>query len=340
MKDQAIQHREELPLVTIITPAYNRASFLDETIQSVLTQDYPRIEYIVLDDGSTDHTREVLKRYSGKIYWETHPNMGESRTVNKGFGMAKGDIVCVVNSDDPLLPGAVSAAVALMQEQQDVLAAYPDWKEIGPKSESIKEVTLPDYDIRNMLFTFDVAMGPGTFIRRKAFDLVGMRDPQLKYTGDLEFWFRLALHGKLAHIPETLATHRSHPDSASVLDRGAKMANELVFLVKKVYADPNLPSQVHRYRSKVLSFAHCVAASYCGADRSAAFRHQLHSAWYDPTSYIRRAASMQFTRGSGWLGATGEHGVNGPEGMDLWRQQAGSLLSPTFCLRRGQARQL
>lgn len=287
---QANQLRNELPLVTIITPAYNRAPFLDETIQSILTQNYPRIEYIVLDDGSTDHTREVLKRYSGKIHWETHPNMGETRTVNKGFGMAKGDIVCVVNSDDPLLPGAVSAAVALMQAQPDVLAAYPDWKEIGPTSETIQEIKLLDYSIENMLLTLNVAMGPGTFIRRKAFDLVGMRNPRLKYTGDLEFWFRIALHGKLAHIPETLATHRTHPDSASVSERGARMANELVFFVGNVCADPNLPSPLRRCRPKVLSLLHYVAASYCGAERSAAWKHYLLFVWYDPACFFKRIA--------------------------------------------------
>ena len=85
-----------LPLVTVITPAYNRASYLVETIESVLGQDYPRLEYIVLDDGSTDNTREVLGKYEGRIIWETHPNMGETRTVNKGFGLARGEIVVVV----------------------------------------------------------------------------------------------------------------------------------------------------------------------------------------------------------------------------------------------------
>src|SRR5688572_11108874 len=120
-----------LPLVTIITPAYNRASFMDETIQSVLSQDYPHIEYVVLDDGSTDNTLQVLEKYRSRIILESHPNMGETRTVNKGLSMAKGAIVSIVNSDDPLLPGAVRTSVAVLQEHPDALAAYPDWNEIG-----------------------------------------------------------------------------------------------------------------------------------------------------------------------------------------------------------------
>ena len=118
---------EQLPLVSIITPAYNRAAFLDETISSVLNQDYRNLEYIVLDDGSIDDTREVVKKYSDRITYDRHDNMGEARTVNKGFSMARGEIIGVVNSDDPLLPGAISSIVAELLSRPDVLVVYPDW---------------------------------------------------------------------------------------------------------------------------------------------------------------------------------------------------------------------
>ena len=283
--------KKELPLVTVITPAYNRASFLEETIQSVLSQDYPRIEYIVLDDGSTDNTREVLQKYNGQMFWESHANMGEARTVNKGFQMAKGDIVCVVNSDDPLLPGAIRAAATLMQDHPDVLAAYPDWNEIGPASEFVRRVQLPDYDIQSMLKTFDVSMGPGTFIRRTGFDLVGVRDPQFKYAGDLEFWFRLALRGKLVHIPETLATHRTHPDSASVSDRGARMAEELFKLVEKLFVSPNLPPGIKGQRRQAYGAAYYKAAFFCGSDKGAWLKYLRRAVWCDPAGIIRRVLS-------------------------------------------------
>ena len=283
--------KTEIPLVTVITPAYNRASFLDETIQSVLSQDYPRIEYIVLDDGSTDSTREILRKYNGQVFWESHANMGEARTVNKGFQMAKGEIVCVVNSDDPLLPGAIRAAVTLMQDHPDVLAAYPDWNEIGPASEFVRRIQLPDYDIQKMLTTFDVSMGPGTFIRRAAFDWVGVRDPQFKYAGDLEFWFRMALHGKLVHIPETLATHRTHPDSASVSDRGPQMAEELFKLVEKLFVSPNLPLGIQKQRKQVLGAAYYKPAFFCGADKGALLKYLRKAVWYDPFGTVRRVLS-------------------------------------------------
>jgi glycosyltransferase involved in cell wall biosynthesis len=284
---------DELPLVTIITPAYNRADFIDETIQSVLMQKYPNIEYIVLDDGSTDNTLEVLEKYQGKLFMESHANMGETRTVNKGIGMARGEIICIVNSDDPILSGLVSTAVEYLKEYPDALAVYPDWREIGPHSELIKELKLPQYDLITMLTGFNVAMGPGTFIRRRAFQLAGLRDTQFRYAGDLEFWFRLATHGPIIHIPEVLATHRSHPDSASVSERGAKMAGELIQMVRKVYSFPNLPPDVIEKRREVFGLAHHEAFYYCGNNAKVALKHYLMAVLYDPYLFsVRKSKAV------------------------------------------------
>ncbi len=271
-----------LPLVTIITPTYNRASFLDETINSVLEQDYPNIEYIVLDDGSQDNTREVMDKYRGRIHFESHPNMGETLTVNKGFAMARGEILCVINSDDPMLRGAIRAGVDALQSSPEALAAYPDWDEIGPDSALIAHRRLPDYDIENMLIGFNVAMGPGVFIRRSAIERFGGRDPQFKYVGDLEFWFRLALHGKLVHIPKALATHRVHPAAASITDQGARMADELVRMVHKIYLLGGIPLTLWRIRRNVLSHSHNVAAHYCSTDHLAFSRHKFWYYWHAP----------------------------------------------------------
>ena len=83
---------KKFPLVSIVTPTYNQAKYLTETIEKVLAQDYPNIEYIVLDDGSTDETPEILKKYSGKIRYERHANMGQARTLNKGWAMSSGTL--------------------------------------------------------------------------------------------------------------------------------------------------------------------------------------------------------------------------------------------------------
>lgn len=296
LEERHISKERETPLVSVITPAYNRASFLDETIMSVINQDYPNLEYIVLDDGSSDNTLDVIQKYENSLKWFSHENMGETKTVNKGISLSKGDIVAVVNSDDPLLPGAVSTAVGILLKHPDALAAYPDWREIAPDSRFIKEINLPDYDIQKMISTFHVGMGPGTFIRRKAFDLVGYRDEQFKYAGDLEFWFRLAMHGRLVHIPKVLATHRTHPDSLSVFSKGGDMAAELVRLAEKIFSYPELPPDIQTLRNKAYCIMHHTAVSFCGSDTTSKMKHHGAAFRYDPICYLLRVFVFKLFR--------------------------------------------
>ncbi len=251
---------DRLPLVTIITPAYNRGSFLEETIQSVISQDYPHIECIVLDDGSTDDTRDVLRNYNGRLYWESHPNMGETRTVNKGFSMAKGEIIGVVNSDDPLLPGAVSTIVDAMEGSPETVAAYPDWKMIDVKGDLIQQIETYEYSYLNMVRWHHCVPGPGTFFRRSVVERLGGRDVQFRYVGDFDFWLRAGLTGPFKRVPKTLATFRWHSDGASSKDQGLTMAEEHILLVRKVFSLAHLPPEVRSARREAYGSACYVAA--------------------------------------------------------------------------------
>ena len=251
------------PLVTIITPTYNRGAFLRETVESILSQAYSPLEYIVINDGSTDDTLEILAPYTGRIRIYSHDNIGENPTVNRGFELANGDLICVVNSDDPLLPGAVEEAVSALKDNPDAVVAYPDWNIIGPDSEVIGTNTLPECDVTTILRTFNCGLGPGAFIRRSALDVTGPRDTQYKYAGDAELWLRLALVGRLHHIPRILATHREHPDSLSVADRGPKITVELKRMVDKTFDHPDLPANLLRDRDIVYAIAHRGLAKYC-----------------------------------------------------------------------------
>jgi hypothetical protein len=196
--------------------------------------------------------------------------------------MAHGDIICVINSDDPMLNGAISTGVQALQSHPEALAAYPDWNEIGPDSVLMRPMRLPDYDIENMLIDFNVSIGPGVFIRRSSIERFGMRDPQFKYVGDLEFWFRLASYGKLVHIPKALATHRVHSNAASTTDRGARMADELVNMVHKIYSLDAVSPRLRRIYRKVISNSHNIATHYCGTDWLAFCRHKFLCYWYAP----------------------------------------------------------
>src|SRR6267142_1407945 len=120
MNTTSHDQQDQLPIVSVVTPTYNQAEFLRDTIESVLAQDYPRIEHQVIDDGSTDATPQILAEYSERIAVERHANRGQTPTINKGWERAQGDILTWLNSDDTFLPGAVTTAVEYFQQYPDV----------------------------------------------------------------------------------------------------------------------------------------------------------------------------------------------------------------------------
>src|ERR1035438_3997655 len=133
------------PLVSIVIPAYNYSGYLREAIESVLAQTYRNIELIVIDDGSTDDTRRVLEGYGDRFYWESQENMGQSRTLNKGWGMAKGEILAYLSADDALMPHAVAKSVECLQQNPDAVLSYCNTNFIDLRSRVIRGVTAPEY---------------------------------------------------------------------------------------------------------------------------------------------------------------------------------------------------
>lgn len=276
---------QSLPLVSIITPTYNRAGYLPETIDSVLGQDYPNIEYIVLDDGSTDNTPDILAQYEERIQWHRHPNMGEARTVNRGWEMATGEYIVTVNSDDPLLPGFVRTSVEFMEAHPEVLVGYPGWLKIDEHSRPIAEVKMYEYSYINMLRWHYCFPGPGAILRRKVFELEKQkRNPAYRYRSDYDYWLRVGLHGPFAYIPHVLATWRTHSGSASSSLRGnTQVAKEDVQVIEEIYRRPELPAKIQAARREALGMAHYIAALKClPTERAAARYHFLRSLWYAP----------------------------------------------------------
>jgi glycosyltransferase involved in cell wall biosynthesis len=274
------------PLVSVVTPAYNRARYLVETIDSVLNQDYPRIEHIVLDDGSTDDTWEILSRYKDRIRWESHANMGETRTVNQGFSMARGDIVAVVNSDDPLLPGAIRAAVDAFRNRPDALVAYPDWLTIDANSKPVRTIRVRDYDYRFMVRRFQCIVGPGAFIRREAIERASGRDAEYRFVGDFDFWLRLGLLGPFVRIPQVVATFRVHPGSASVAQQGRAMAEEHLELARRFFARPDLPPAIRKLSREATSWAFYYAGLAAGPPALRAWGYYARALATHPLSAI------------------------------------------------------
>jgi glycosyltransferase involved in cell wall biosynthesis len=249
-----------LPLVSVVIPAYNYADYLDEAIKSVLNQDYPNIELIVLDDGSTDHTREVLEKYTGWFYWETQENMGEANTLNKGWQMSKGEILSRVSADDVLLPNAVSTSVKHLLANPDVVLTYCDYYLIDSNSKKIRRVNAPEFDYREMVAKFICSPGPGAFFLADAFRAAGPWDSSLKLSPDYDCWLRLGLQGKFLRIPEALAAFRVHEESLSFAAADEEKSDEYVRVISNYYETQPVPPDVLVAKDEALSNAYIFTA--------------------------------------------------------------------------------
>ena len=282
-----LRKNKKYPLVTVITPTYNRAPFLEETILSILNQDYSNIEYIVLDGESTDNTLEVVKKFRGRIIWNSHKNKGEQWAVNKGFSMAHGEIIGVVNSDDPLLPGAIGEVVKFMVANPEIIGVYPDWIKIDKDGKEIEKVILPDYNYEYMLRKHSCVPGPGTFFRRIVIDKLKGHDLKFKYVADFDFALRAGFIGQFARIPKFLATFRVHPGATTTKNKGFVMAMEHIRLLNKFFSLPNLPSHVRKVKPEAYEKA-CEAARICRGNKlSTKIFISLVSLYYSPLPYLK-----------------------------------------------------
>lgn len=270
---------ETPPHISIIIPAYNHADYLAQAIDSVLAQTHP-VEVIVLDDGSTDHTRDVLARYTGRIYWETQQNMGQAATLNKGWNMARGEFLGYLSADDVLAPEAVRKCVAALLGKPSAAAAYPDFNLIDPQSGVVRAVHALDFEFNRALLGNECLPGPGAFFRREAFLKTGGWNPAFRQMPDYDFWLRLGLHGEFIHIKEVLAGFRVHPGSQTYSIASLTRAEEPVAIISAILADAQLPAASSALRAPALANAHLFSAQlHLRAGRFSAGWQQLCAAY-------------------------------------------------------------
>ena len=225
--------RPEYPLVSIITPSLNQGRFIQQTIESVLEQDYPNIEYIVMDGGSTDQTLDILKKYEGRLRWFSERDRGQSDAVNKGFRLAKGDILAWLNSDDTYLPGAVRKAVKYLQGHPDVGMVYGKGYRVNIEGDVISEYLTEPFDFHRLAQCCFICQ-PAAFWRAEVLRKVGPLDINLQYCMDYDLWMRMAQKFALGYLQEFLAASREYDSTKSVI--GLAEANrEAIAVVKKHY---------------------------------------------------------------------------------------------------------
>ncbi len=288
-----------LPLVTIVTPTYDRANFLRETIESIVSQDYPNLEYIVLDNGSSDGTQEILRGYGDAIRWEHHPNnIGLSRAINRGFELARGEIIGFVSDDDPLLPGAISALVEVFQSDPDVLVVYPDWDVIDGEGRHVRHIDTFEYAYVDMVRYHHTYPGPGALFRRSVLDRIGGLDESYRIVSDYDFWLRAGLLGPFRRCPRTLARYRQHGAAATHVERGVGLAREHIRAIDKLYERTDLPPEVLAVRTEAYRNAHYVAAMILRLDVPTDERFALTDSFFMPRtrSLYRRVAASPLGR--------------------------------------------
>lgn len=245
-------------LVSLITPVYNQREYLGATIESVLAQDYAALEYIVIDDGSTDGSLELAREYEaahpGRLQVLTQANAGQAATLNRGWSLSQGELIGYLSSDDTLEPGAITALVRALQARPACVVAYGDFRLMDAAGHCFRDVQAEDFDARRLTVDLVCQPGPGALMRRSVFLAEGGWDPALRQVPDFEFWLRASRHGDFVRVPELLAGYRVHEGSASFRPVSAERCEEIVRVTERHWQSrPGPQAREAQARAHVLS---------------------------------------------------------------------------------------
>lgn len=272
------------PLVSIVTPSYNQANFIEASLRSVLEQDYPNIEYLVADGGSTDGSLEIIRSYAGRLaWWVSEKDSGQAEAINKGFARARGEIVAWLNSDDLYLPGAVSAAVRAFEQHPQAGLVFTDVVSINAAGQAINVMTCGDWGLDDLL-QFKIISQPGVFMRRSVLEQAGYLDLSMHYMLDHQLWLRMAQQAPIQYVPERWAAARFHENAKNV-NQAAGFAQEAYRLLEWIPTQPGLQEANRRLNKRIRAGAERINGFYlldAGQPRAALAAYLRSLALYPP----------------------------------------------------------
>jgi glycosyltransferase involved in cell wall biosynthesis len=250
-----------MSLVSIITPSYNQAEFLEKTIQSVLSQDYKPVEYLVVDGGSSDGSLEIIHQYADRLaWWVSEADAGQAEAINKGLRQAHGEIIAWLNSDDLYLPAAISQAVAAFQENPQAGLVFGDAITIDAHGRQLNRLSFGGWGL-DELMAFRIICQPAAFMRRRVLDQAGGLDTSYHYMLDHHLWLRMARIAPIHHVQQVWAAARYHPGAKNVA-QAAGFGQDALRILTWMEGQPDLASRLSANRRRIEAGAHRLNARY------------------------------------------------------------------------------
>jgi glycosyltransferase involved in cell wall biosynthesis len=295
-----------LPKVSIVTPSYNQAGFLEQTLHSVLSQGYPNLEYIVVDGGSTDGSRELIERYAGSLaWWISEKDTGQAEGINKGLARATGEIVAWLNSDDLYQPGAIAGAAAAFAAHPEAGMVFSDVLAVDGSGKATNLMRYGDWGL-DELMTFHIIGQPGVFLRRSILERAGLLDLDYHYLLDHQLWLRVAQAAPIRHVPGIWAAARFHAEAKNVA-QPTGFGRDAYTIVEWMRTQPGLLERYQRLAPQIWAGAHRMNARYLldGGQPAAAWRCYWQSIRSYPPIGLSEAHRMAYAGlslvGLGWL---------------------------------------
>lgn len=273
----------DLPLVSVVTPSFNQARFLEQTIRSVIEQNYANLEYLLVDGGSTDGSLDIIHKYSKKIdWWVSEVDNGQAEAINKGLRRTKGEFVAWINSDDHYLPGAIDRAVSTFIQHPSVGLVFGDVLAIDENGQSINQLRYGDWSLLDLM-SFRVIGQPSVFMRRSILEQVGFMDTTYHFLLDHHLWIRMGQVSELCYIPGNLSAARFHPESKNVA-RAKEFGSEVYRILEWMRSQPDLEPILTRNWKRIQAGAHRLSAFYLldGGDASASLQEYKRSFLLQP----------------------------------------------------------